>query len=329
MSNLDAAPDEVAYTPSERPPADIQVIDGRDVPLGGPRALTVRRTLPHRERSFVGAWCFADHYGPANTGMDVPPHPHTGLQTVSWLFSGEVEHRDSMGTHALIRPGEMNLMTSGAGIAHSEVSTSSSSTLHGVQLWVALPAGDAHGPRGFQSFATEAVDWADAPLAKVTGGGQVRVFLGDVAGIASPVPTFSPLLGAEVTLNAGASVEWPVNPRLEHGVLVDRGPVEVGGTVVHPHDLGFVAQGRDSLRLSALPDRPARVVLLGGEPLNDEIVMWWNFVGRSHEEIVRARDQWQAQDARFGAVAGYEGALAWLPAPELPNARLKTRRRLP
>lgn len=328
MSNLDASPDEVACTPSSKVPANLQVIDGRDVPLGGPRALTVRRTLPHRERSFVGAWCFADHYGPAKTAMDVPPHPHTGLQTVSWLFSGEVEHRDSMGTHALIRPGEMNLMTSGDGIAHSEVSTAGSSLLHGVQLWVALPAADAHCARGFQSYATEAVDWADAPLATATGGGQVRVFLGDVAGVTSPVPTFSPLLGAEVTLDPGASVEWAINPAFEHGILVDQGPVEVAGTVVHPHDLAYVARGRDSLMLSSPPDAPARVIVLGGEPLQDEIVMWWNFVGRSHEDIVSARDQWQAQDDRFGAVAGYEGAVAWLPAPELPNARLKSRRRL-
>ena len=120
-----------------------EVLEARDVPLGGPRALQVRRTLPQRARTLIGAWCFADHYGPVEVpktgGMDVPPHPHTGLQTVSWLFSGEVEHRDSLGSHALVRPGEMNLMTGGRGIAHSEVSTPDTERLHGVQLWVALP----------------------------------------------------------------------------------------------------------------------------------------------------------------------------------------------
>src|SRR6476646_7970832 len=121
----------------------VQVIVPRQVPLGGPRSMTVRRTLPQRQRSFVGAWCFVDHYGPndvaATGGMSVPPHPHTGLQTVSWLFSGEVEHRDSAGHHAFVRPGELNLMTAGRGISHSEYSTPATTTLHGTQLWLALP----------------------------------------------------------------------------------------------------------------------------------------------------------------------------------------------
>ena len=139
MSNTDAAPAEVACAPS----AFTGMLHPREVPLGGPRAIRVRRTLPQRERSLIGAWCFADHYGPhdlrGGPGMDVPPHPHTGLQTVSWLFSGEVEHRDSAGVHALVRPGELNLMTAGAGICHSEVSTGAADVLHGAQLWVALP----------------------------------------------------------------------------------------------------------------------------------------------------------------------------------------------
>ena len=116
MSNTDAAPAEVACVASPF----TGVLHPREVPLGGPRAILVRRTLPQRERSLIGAWCFADHYGPQDvrggTGMDVPPHPHTGLQTVSWLFAGEVEHRDSAGVHAIVRPGELNLMTAGAGI---------------------------------------------------------------------------------------------------------------------------------------------------------------------------------------------------------------------
>jgi len=327
MSNVETAPDESEITPTPRPHADVQIVDGREVPLGGPRALTVRRTLPHRERSFIGAWCFADHYGPASSSMDVPPHPHTGLQTVSWLFAGEVEHRDSMGNHAMIRPGEMNLMTSGAGITHSEVSTATTDVLHGVQLWVVLPQAYAHGPRAFQAHATDKVDLADAPQATADGGGHMRVFLGDVGGVASPVETYSPLLGAEITVEPGTSVEFAVRPDFEHGVLVDQGPIEVDGTVVEPHDLGYVAEGRETLRLRALPDTPGRVILLGGEPIEDQIVMWWNFVGRSHEEIVKAREQWQAQEDRFGHVDGYEGAMDWLPAPDLPPVRLKSRRR--
>jgi len=141
MSNLETTPAEVACTASRL--EDLQVLDPREVPLGGPRAIRVRRTLPQRQRSLIGAWCFCDHYGPhdlrRSAGMDVPPHPHTGLQTISWLFSGEVEHRDSAGVHTPIRPGELNLMTAGAGICHSEVSIAvnrgAAAVLHGVQLW--------------------------------------------------------------------------------------------------------------------------------------------------------------------------------------------------
>ena len=132
MSNLEAALAEVACSASHG--AGTEVLHPREVPLGGARAIRVRRTLPQRERSLIGAWCFIDHYGPVSASMDVPPHPHTGLQTVSWLFSGEVEHRDGAGVHAVVRPGELNLMTAGAGICHSEVSVESRAVLHGIQL---------------------------------------------------------------------------------------------------------------------------------------------------------------------------------------------------
>src|SRR5688572_17921795 len=131
----------------------------REVPLGGPRAMTVRRTLPQRGRSLIGAWCFLDHYGPdpvaESGGMSVAPHPHTGLQTVSWLFEGEIEHRDSAGNHAMVLPGEVNLMTAGRGISHSEVSTGATTVLHGAQLWVALPDADRHADPGFEHYAPD------------------------------------------------------------------------------------------------------------------------------------------------------------------------------
>ena len=137
MSNLEISPSEVDCRPGATASDDgllVEVLTSRDVPLGGPRAMTVHRTLPQRRRSLIGAWCFADHYGPddvsATGGMDVPPHPHTGLQTVSWLFTGEIEHRDTMGNHAMVRPGELNLMTAGHGIAHTEVSTADTTVLH-------------------------------------------------------------------------------------------------------------------------------------------------------------------------------------------------------
>ncbi|GAA4669246.1 MULTISPECIES: pirin family protein [Amycolatopsis] len=295
------------------------VLTPRDVPLGGPRAMRVRRTLPQRERSLIGAWCFADHYGPedvaASGGMDVAPHPHTGLQTASWLFSGEVEHRDSLGTHAFVRPGELNLMTAGHGIAHSEVSTPDTTTLHGVQLWIALPAGHRDDPRDFQHYAP--------PLTGLPGA-TARVFLGSLAGSTSPVATSTPLLGAELTLEPGARLSLEVDPAFEHGVLQDTGSVTVAGATLHSGELAYLPPGAGRLDLAA--DEPARVLVLGGPPFGEEIVMWWNFVGRSHEEIAEFREAWQAGSDRFGRVEGYPGDR--LPAPELPRTRILPRRNL-
>lgn len=311
----------------------MSVLGPRDVPLGGQRAMRVRRTLPARERSLIGAWCFVDHYGPddvADTGgMSVAPHPHTGLQTVSWLFAGEVEHRDSAGNHALVRPGEINLMTAGRGISHSEVSTRRTRLLHGVQLWVALPDSHRDVDPGFAHHAP-------APVAGE--GWTARVFLGSLLGQRSPVPTATPLLGAELELRADAELRLSVDPTFEHGLLVDHGTVRVGDLDLCDQELGYVAPGRDHLDLVAIAG-PARVLLLGGPPFGEEIVMWWNFVARTHEEILAWREEWQAQitrdgavvadtqdvaHGRFGVVAGDH--LAPIPAPPLPHVRLRPRR---
>ncbi|MFE0629988.1 pirin family protein [Streptomyces sp. NPDC058864] len=295
----------------------VEILSARDVPLGGPRAMTVRRTLPQRNRSLIGAWCFADHYGPDDVsdtgGMDVAPHPHTGLQTVSWLFSGEIEHRDSLGTHAYVRPGELNLMTGGHGISHSEVSTEGTTVLHGVQLWVVLPERHRDTAPAFEHYVPEPV---------VLDGGVVRVFLGSLAGDTSPVTTFTPLLGAELALDPGATVTLAVDPAHEHGLLVDSGDVEMAGTRLSPAELGYLAPDGDSLTLTNHADVPARAVLLGGPPLGERIIMWWNFIGRTQEDIERARADWMT-GTRFGEVKGYDGDA--LPAPELPSVPLKSR----
>src|ERR1700760_2024304 len=193
MSNVETAPVELAILGGEPAADGAEVLTARDVPLGGPRAMRVRRTLPQHKRSLIGAWCFADHYGPddvtTSAGMDVPPHPHTGLQTVSWLFAGEVEHPNSLGAHALVRPGELTLMTSGHGICHSEVSTPATTMLHGVQLWVALPDADRDTGRDFAHYLPEPVS---------VPGAVLRVFLGELSGSRSPVHAFTPLLGAQI-----------------------------------------------------------------------------------------------------------------------------------
>ncbi|MFF9167873.1 MULTISPECIES: pirin family protein [unclassified Streptomyces] len=304
---------------TEATPPDIEVLTPRDVPLGGPRAMRVRRTLPQRARTLIGAWCFADHYGPddvaASGGMDVAPHPHIGLQTVSWLFSGEIEHRDSLGVHAFVRPGELNLMTSGHGICHSEVSTPATTVLHGVQLWVALPEEHRDTARDFQHHVP-----APVPL----NGGEARVFLGTLAGDTSPVRTFTPLLGAELRVDPGATLTLGVDAAFEHGVLVDSGDVFLDGAALRPAELGYTEPGRTTLTLTNRAAEPARLVLLGGPPFDEEIVMWWNFIGRTNDDIVRAREAWQAESDRFGRVEGYDGDR--LPAPVLPNATLSPRK---
>ncbi|AWZ24956.1 pirin family protein [Rhodococcus pyridinivorans] len=329
MSNTDTRPEEIRCRTEDLHIRDplrprVEIITSREVPLGGPRAMPVRRTLPQRQRSLIGAWCFVDHYGPDDVsrtgGMDVAPHPHTGLQTVSWLFTGEIEHRDSHGVHAMVRPGELNLMTGGHGICHSEVSTSATTTLHGVQLWVALPDAHRDAPRDFQHHVP--------PVVRVPGA-EVKVFLGSLAGEESPVTTYTPLLGAEIVLDPAASITLDVDPSFEHGVLVDTGTVALFGTVLTRAALGYTGTGVPALELTNTTDEPARIVLLGGTPLGEEIVMWWNFVGRDHDEIVAYRDAWERGCDRFGRVSGYTGRVERLPAPPLPQARIRPRRNPP
>ncbi|SMH43850.1 hypothetical protein SAMN06295885_2244 [Rathayibacter oskolensis] len=326
MSNLERHPDE--HPVASEPPAGgspVEILEARLVPLGGPRAIEVRRTLPQRSRSTIGAWCFADHYGPVHleeeAGMDVPPHPHTGLQTVSWLFEGEIDHRDSVGSHQLVRPGELNLMTAGRGISHSEVSTGAQPVLHGVQLWVALPEEARVVDPFFEHHRGIRVDLP---------GAVVRVFVGGMLGASVPASVFTPLVAAQIDLEQGARVELPVDPSWEYGVLVDAGPVGVEGVDVGRADLAYLAPGRDTLELTA-GDEGGRVVLIGGEPFPEQLVMWWNFVGRSHDDIAAARERWQSDvisgggaDGPFGTVTGYDGRA--LPAPTLPTVRLKPRR---
>lgn len=312
MSNTETrSPVVDCAVPDDHDPDRVQLVEPKEVALGGEDALKVRRTLPSLRRSFVGAWCFADHYGPGRgVCMDVPPHPHTGLQTLSWLFEGEIEHRDSGGVHAMVRPGEVNLMTSGHGIAHSEVSTPDRGLLHGVQLWVVLPEASKDLVREFQHHVPDRLD-AD--------GVRARLLVGELDGVRSPVHTETPLLGAEIVLAPGVTWELPVDAGFEHGVLVDTGVVDMDGVRLDRSVLGVRDAGQGSLRLANPTDAPARVMLLGGEPFDEGVVMWWNFIGRSHDDIVRLREEWNAApEDRFGRVAGYRGPTPRLAAPPLP-----------
>ena len=295
-----------------------ELLTPRHVQLG--ESTEVRRLLPNLGRRMVGAWAFVDHYGPDDIadepGLQVPPHPHLGLQTVSWLHEGEVLHRDSLGSLQQIRPRELGLMTSGRAISHSEESPKPHARfLHGAQLWVALPGSDRHVEPRFEHHTG---------LPAVTAPGlTATVILGELDGAASPGTAYTPIVGADLTLTAGAEARLPLDPDFEYAVLSMSGEAEIDGVPVLPGSMLYLGCGRTELPLRAASD--AGLMLLGGEPFAEEIVMWWNFVGRSHEEIEQARQDWM-EGPRFGEVKGYDGGR--LPAPELPPVALKPRGRV-
>jgi len=296
---------------------DSVLLAGHDVPLG--RYATVRRLLPQRQRRMVGAWCFVDHFGPEDLsgrpGMQIPPHPHTGLQTVTWLVAGEMVHRDSLGSDQSIRPGQLNLMSSGHGISHSEMSPPEHPPgMHGLQLWVALPDGERHGAPRFEHHPV-------LPVLR-DGDATCTVIAGRFGSATSPAGVHTPLVAVELVLPVPGPHRLPLEPSFEYGVLAMSGAVAVGDARVTPGSLLYLAPGRSELTLEVAGQ--ARVVLLGGEPFEEDLVMWWNFVARSHEEIVQARQDWIA-GRRFGKVTSCSAEP--LPAPELPMVRLKARNR--
>jgi redox-sensitive bicupin YhaK (pirin superfamily) len=286
-----------------------EVLPARSFDLGD--GTVVRRLLPQRALRTVGAWCFADHYGPDDVvdsaGMQVPPHPHTGLQTVSWLLEGEIVHRDSLGSEQRVGPRELSLMTSGWGISHSEESPDDRPPLlYGAQLWVALPDGDrATDPR--YEHHTELPVVEHGPL-------TATVVLGEHAGARSPGTTFSRLVGLDVHVDGGGLL--PLEPEFEHALFVLDGSAVVDGKALEVLDLGT---GRHEL---ALEGQDSRVMLLGGIPLGEPLVLWWNFVCRTGEEVAEAREAWERGE-RFGQVRGYPGPR--LSAPPLGPARLMPR----
>lgn len=273
------------------------------------QGLPIRRLLPVRGRRLVGPWCFLDSFGPlefeGGKPMDVAPHPHIGLQTVSWLLEGEVLHHDSLGETGLARPGVLNLMTAGRGIAHSEETPAGSrGRLHGVQLWVALPDAQRQVAPAFESRT-------ELPRLELPGG-VATLLLGELGGLRSPATTFSPMLGADLQVAEGGSLRAPLEAGFEHALLVMRGDVATGGRALDADVLYFLGSGRSELRLESR--RGARALLIGGAPFGESVLMWWNFVARTTEEIAAAREDWQA-GRRFGEVAAYRGSR--LPAPAL------------
>jgi redox-sensitive bicupin YhaK (pirin superfamily) len=279
--------------------------------------MSVKRTLPLRERPTIGAWCFLDRFGPQATRMRVEPHPHTGLQTVTWPLQGDVRHRDSVGSDVVLRPGQLNLMTSGRGIAHSEYSLGEEKVmLDALQLWVALPAAARGIDPGFESHPA-------LPEATL-GDSRATVVLGELAGTRSPATAHTPIVGAQLELPAGGAAKVPLEPDWEHGIVLLDGDVSVDAAPALERDaLRYLEPGRADVTLTSVTG--ATVFLLGGEPYPDPLVMWWNFVGSDHDEIAQARADWEARGERFGPVAGHGDVR--IPAPALPTVRLLPRTR--
>ena len=270
----------------------VEVAPGRVTQVG---AVPVRRVLPQRPRRTVGSWCFVDHVGPVRAqpggAFGVGPHPHLGLQTVTWLVAGELLHLDSLGSEQLIRPGQLNLMTAGHGVAHAEEDPARAEEIHAVQLWVAQPAATREGPAAFEHHA-------DLPRLEL-GGGEGTVLVGAFGGVDSPARRDTEHMGVELTLQ-GPGTEVPLRPDYEHALVVLEGRVRVDGVAVEPGVLAYLGLGRDQCGFQV--EAPARALLLGGVPFPEPILMWWNFVGRSREELSEARRQWTSHAGRFGHV---------------------------
>ena len=258
-------------------------------------SLDVRRAIPQRRRRTIGAWCFADHMGPADvtegSGLDVGPHPHTGLKTVTWLIDGQALHRDSLGSEQVIRAGELNLMTAGRGVSHAEEPTGHfRGTLQGIQLWIAQDDQDRDGAPDFEHHR----DLARVELTDAAG----TVLIGDFAGVGSRAH-YGRLVGLDLRVHGRTTL--PLEPDYEYGLIVLQGLVELEGRDLGPGTMGYLAPGRRELRVTAR--RPSTLIVLGGRPLEQPVFMWWNFVARNRREIDDAYDSWRSDDGRFGRVA--------------------------
>nr|WP_222843043.1 pirin family protein [Salinisphaera sp. LB1] len=277
----------------------IQHLAARTADVG---SIPVNRVMPQRGRRMIGAWCFLDHAGPAvfsadSTGLRVGPHPHTGLQTFTWMLSGEVLHRDSLGSEQVIRPGELNLMTAGHGIAHTEESTANASTLHAAQLWIALPYADRDTQPRFDHYPG-LPRWQEQ-------GADITLLSGCLNGREAPTLAFSPLVGADMVSPDASTFKLAVRNDFEYGVLVLEGALRIDQDTFAPNELAYLGCGLDDITLEL--EANTRVLLLGGEPLDEDIFIWWNFVGHSKAEISEAQHQWENGSDRFGSVTGFDG----------------------
>ena len=305
--------DEDVQFSSEAAPVPGRTFEIADSRVTQVASLPIRRALPQRRRRTVGAWCFADHAGPVTfavgSGPDVGPHPHMGLQTVTWLLSGEVVHRDSLGSEQLIKPGQLNLMTAGIGVAHAEETGAPfKGEFHGIQLWVAQPESTRKGEAAFEHHR-------ELPRVDLSEG-TATVLVGSFADKASPARRDSDYFGADLDLRGTAAI-LPLQTEYEYALIVLSGAIEVEGSVLEPGHLAYFGTGRAELPLKMR--EPTRAMLLGGVPFDETVSMWWNFVARDRDEIVSAYRHWSEDDGFFGQVRSSLQRVPVAPPPWLGN----------
>lgn len=282
----------------------VEVRQGRSATVGG---MEISRILPTKGRRTIGAWCFVDLMIPSDADdpdpLEIGPHPHIGLDTVTWLFTGEALHSDSLGTEQVIRPGQLNLMSAGNGIAHAELSVPEG--VQGAQMWIAQPESTRHGEPAFEHHE-------ELPRVAV-GDGEATVIAGSFREATSPARTDTQLVGLDMRLAAAAEIE--LRSDFEYGFVPLDSPVKVGEAIVEPGWLGLVEAGPEVVRLEP-SGGGSRLLAVGGEPLGEKIDMWWNFVARTKDEMTDAWRAWQSHDTdRFGPVPS---KLARLDAPRPP-----------
>lgn len=290
------------------PHFSVERITARKGSLG--EGMEIARVLPTKQRRMIGAWCFLDHLGPIefaeDAGLHVGAHPHTRLQTFTWMIEGEIMHRDSLGSAQVVRAGQVNLMTAGYGISHTEDSVQPGQRLHAAQLWIALPDSVADQAPAFIHYA-QVPQWQEQGCAWF-------LMAGSYGEQAAPTELHSPLLGLEVLSAEAAAVRLVLESDFEYGVLALSGGFTLDGEFFGPDTLAYLAPGRTAQDVQL--QSGTRLLVIGGVPFTEPVTIWWNFLGKDLATIRGYRAQWEARDARFGEVA--QGEDRRVEAPALP-----------
>lgn len=312
MSHADEhAAFDAPQSPTVQDDSGLCRIEGSKKVLG--EGMEIQRFLPTRRLRMIGAWTFLDHIGPAdvgsNDGVRVGPHPHTGLQTFTWMIEGELLHRDSLGTVQLIKPGQVNLMTAGRGISHSEESPAERSAgFHAAQLWIALP--------NDKRFIAPAFAHHPVLPRKTLANFDVVVIAGEAFGLRAPPVLYSELMAAELYSAKGGAVTLALEAAFEHGFLLLAGAASIDGAALTENEILYAGCGKTDVTVAA--DAGSRLLVIGGKPFGEQVLMWWNFIGRSKDELTTYVQQWNA-GADFGVVEGYPGERLLAPVPPWAN----------